>query len=103
MKNEKVILGLTLSVLVVLSLVGIIYSHQTKMNDQTKEDILEVKERVEPELFAIPGVVGVGIQEGQIAVYVKEINSEILSAIPLSIEGYRIIVIETGEIFATQI
>ncbi len=102
MKNKKIILGLILSALIILSLVGMIYSHQTKMDNQTKEDILLVKERVAPDLMAIPGVVGVGIQKGQIAVYVKEATDEILSAIPLTIEGYSVIVIESGEFVVTQ-
>ena len=66
------------------------------------ETILGVKERVEPELFAIPGVVGVAIEKGKITVYVKKITAVTLATIPLSIEGYGVTVIETGEIFATQ-
>ncbi len=66
------------------------------------ETILEVKKRVTSTLFDIPGVVGVGIQKGQIAVYVKKITAVTLATIPMSIEGYGITVIESGEFFAIQ-
>ena len=64
--------------------------------------ILQVKASATQELMAIPGVVGVGIQKGKIAVYTKKTTKTVLAAIPLSIEGYNVIVIEIGEIFALQ-
>ena len=62
--------------------------------------ILQVKASSTPELMALPGVVGVGIQKGKIVVYTKKTTKTILSAIPLTIRGYDVGVIEIGEIFS---
>ena len=67
-----------------------------------KYKILQVKDIITPQLMAIPGVVGGGIQKGKIASYTKKTTTKVLSAIPLTIEGYGTKIIEIGEIFAFQ-
>jgi len=64
--------------------------------------ILQIKASVTPKLMTIPGVVGVGIQKGKIAVYIKKRTAETLSAIPLTIGGYGVKIVESGEFFAFQ-
>lgn len=69
--------------------------------------VTRVKERHEGRLLAIPGVVGVGVGlsgrvTGQpvIEVYIKEATSALQQALPSSLDGVEIKIVETGEIFA---
>jgi hypothetical protein len=69
------------------------------------QDIKQVMEAHVDELMAIPGVVGVAIgalDDGKpcIRVLVVEDNSEIRSKIPAELEGYPVVIDETGELRA---
>src|SRR5215208_1730280 len=63
----------------------------------------QVKARHEGELFAVPGVVGVGIGraadtgEVVIRVYVSQLTEQVRQAIPDQLEGIRVEIAETGE------
>ncbi len=69
------------------------------------QEIKQVMKAHVEELMANPGVVGVAIgalDDGRpcIRVLVVEDNSEIRSKIPTELEGYRVVIDETGEIRA---
>jgi hypothetical protein len=57
-----------------------------------------------PHWMAIPGVLGtaIGRHDEQLClkVYVSELTDEVVRAIPESIDGYRIVIQETGPITA---
>ena len=69
--------------------------------------VRKVKEKHEPKLLAVPGVIGVGIGHsgktpGQVAieVYVKDSASAGRSQLPSSLEGVEVKLVETGEVQA---
>lgn len=61
-----------------------------------------VIERHASELLDIPGVVGVahGEQEGQsvVQILVEHRTAELVAKLPRALEGYRVVVVESGEI-----
>src|SRR5690242_4281141 len=68
-----------------------------------QRDIDTVKEAHTPELMALPGVVGVYVgrtEKGEpcIGVMVIRKTEELVKKIPRSLEGYPVIIDETGEI-----
>ncbi len=68
--------------------------------------VAEVKQRHEAELLNIPGVLGAGVgvssEHGAVAVkvYVEHDTPEVRASIPSSLEGIRVLVVETGAIVA---
>ena len=62
----------------------------------------EVQEEHQKRLLAIPGVVGIGqgISQGKpcFRIYVDKLTPELSAKIPKEIEGYPVVVLETGEI-----
>ncbi|MGH7774161.1 MAG: hypothetical protein ACREQA_18205 [Candidatus Binatia bacterium] len=69
--------------------------------------VKRVKERHESRLLGIPGVVGVGVGlskriagQAVIEVYVKESPGALKRAIPSSLDGVEVDIVETGEIIA---
>ena len=57
--------------------------------------------------MAVPGVIGVGVgasektsREAAIEIYVKEAGESMLRALPKSLDGVEVKIIETGEIHA---
>jgi hypothetical protein len=69
--------------------------------------VRRVKERHEGRLFAIPGVIGVGVgvsektsRQAAIEIYVKEAGESMHRALPKSLDGVEVKIIETGEIHA---
>jgi hypothetical protein len=69
--------------------------------------VRRVKERHEGRLLAIPGVIGVGVgvsektsRQAAIEVYVKEAGESLHRALPKSLDGVEVKIIETGEIRA---
>ena len=62
----------------------------------------EIQEEQEKRLMAIPGVVGMGqgLSEGKrcFRVYVDRLTPELSEKIPTTIEGYPVVVIQTGQI-----
>lgn len=63
-------------------------------------NIFQAKEISTPQLMSIPGVVGTGISEIRqtIIIYVKTITPTILSMIPKKIRGYKVEILEIGEV-----
>jgi len=57
------------------------------------EELLQIKERREAELLKIKGVVGVGIRNRRIVIYVEEATPEVLAAVPTSIEDIPVMVV----------
>lgn len=71
----------------------------------TEEQAVEVKEKHEPELFDIPGVIGTGVSSfspAKINVYVKELTPEIVRKVPKEINGVPTNIIEIGEVVLLQ-
>lgn len=69
--------------------------------------VTRVKERHEGQLLGIPGVAGVGVGGPDsvggppvIEIYVKEATEALRTALPNSLEGVQVRIVETGEIFA---
>jgi hypothetical protein len=69
--------------------------------------VRRVKERHEGRLLAIPGVIGVGVgvsektsRQAAIEIYVKEAGESLHRALPRSLDGVEVKIIETGEIRA---
>ena len=66
--------------------------------------IEEVQEKYQDQLMAIPGVVGVGIGESDgkpvIKVLVIKKSPELEQKLPKTLEGYSVVIEETGEIRA---
>ena len=69
--------------------------------------VRRIKERHEDRLLAVPGVVGLGVGVSQkpigqaaIEIYVKEATESLNQALPRSIDGVEVKIIETGEIHA---
>jgi hypothetical protein len=64
----------------------------------------EVQEEHQRRLLAIPGVVGMGqgLSEGKpcFRIYVAKLTPELSAKIPKTIEGYPVVVIESGKIKA---
>jgi hypothetical protein len=77
---------------------------RNERDSDPRDPILTVKERYEAELMSIPGVVGVGIGERDgdivIVVMVEERTDLIDKRVPAMLEGYRVIIEETGPIIA---
>ncbi len=77
------------------------YGGEKEMSAKTIEEVL--KEHTE-ELMSIPGVVGIGQglcnDKPCIKVFVIEKTPELAQKIPNSLEGYQVIIEETGEIRA---
>lgn len=69
--------------------------------------VTRVKERYEGKLLGIPGVVAVGVglsdniaAQPVIEVHVKKATDQLRRALPASLEGVAVKIVETGEIFA---
>jgi hypothetical protein len=64
----------------------------------------EVQEEHQKHLLAIPGVVGIGqgISQGKpcFRIYVDKLTPELSAKIPMTIEGYPVVVLQTGAIKA---
>ena len=64
----------------------------------------EVQEEHQKRLLAIPGVVGIGqgISQGKpcFRIYVDKLTPELSAKIPREIEGYPVVILQTGEIKA---
>src|SRR5262245_40891405 len=64
----------------------------------------EVQEEHQKRLLAIPGVVGIGqgISQGKpcFRIYVGKLTPELSAKIPTTIEGYPVVVLQTGDIKA---
>lgn len=68
-------------------------------------EILEIKEAVERDLMAIPGVAGVGAAKSspeKIRVYVEKMVPEVMAKIPETIGGFDVEVIESGKFVAME-
>jgi hypothetical protein len=67
-------------------------------------DILAVKEKHEPQLLAISGVVGVGITERDgkqsIVLFVQENTAQIEQAAPKTLDGYPVVIEAIGTVRA---
>ena len=79
----------------------------TQVNPAAVDAVRRVKERHEARLLAIPGVVGLGVGRSErvigqaaIEIYVKQATSSLRQAIPDSLEGVEVKIVETGEIQA---
>lgn len=76
------------------------------VNPAAVDAVTRVKERHEGRLLSIPGVVGVGVGLSTrvtgpvIEIYVKEATEALRRALPSSLEGVHVEIVETGEIFA---
>lgn len=57
--------------------------------------IYSVKEKYENWLLSLPGVVGVGVMDGEIVVYVT--SQRYASLLPTSLEGYPVRPVVVGE------
>lgn len=70
----------------------------------TRAPLAQVLERHASELMHLPGVIGVGEgeSEGQpaIVVFVEQRTTEIAARLPKQIEGYAVVLRETGEVKA---
>lgn len=83
-------------------------SHQLPelVNPAAVDAVTRVKERHEGRLLSIPGVVGVGVGLSTrvtgpvIEIYVKEATEALRRALPSSLDGVHVEIVETGEIFA---
>lgn len=69
---------------------------------ESEERINEAKDRLSPQLFSLPGVVGVGVERDEsgrfvLAVHVETDNPKLLSQLPKEVEGYRVKVITSGQ------
>jgi hypothetical protein len=78
-----------------------------QVNQAAVDAVRRVKERHEGRLLAIPGVVGVGvgasekaIGEAAIEVYVIQATESVQRALPQSLDGVEVKMVETGEIHA---
>jgi D-alanine-D-alanine ligase-like ATP-grasp enzyme len=78
-----------------------------QVNQAAVDAVRRVKERHEGRLLAIPGVVGVGvgasekaIGEAAIEVYVIQAAESVQRALPQSLDGVEVKMVETGEIHA---
>ncbi|RMF56370.1 MAG: hypothetical protein D6743_20370 [Calditrichaeota bacterium] len=69
-----------------------------------KLSITEVQKKHEQDLMALDGVVGVGIGEDNgeavILVMVEKKTAELEKRIPKTLEGYRVVLYESGQIRA---
>lgn len=90
-------LNLILIVLTVTTIINVCYSCLPSASD-----ILTVKERHEPDLLAVPGVVGVGIgncnKKPCIKVFVDIRTPELERRIPKQLDGFEVSVEVTGSI-----
>ncbi|MGH8003363.1 MAG: hypothetical protein ACRECJ_01385 [Limisphaerales bacterium] len=70
-------------------------------NRMTAKSIQQVQEEHTDHLMSLPGVVGTAIGESQgkpcIKVYVTQNTAEIEKGVPDSLEGYPVVIEETGE------
>ena len=69
--------------------------------------VTRVKERHENRLLGIPGVVGIGVGLSDrvagrpvIEIYVKQATDSLRRALPSSLDGVEVKIVESGEIFA---
>ena len=60
-------------------------------------ELLRIKKKKERNLLSIPGVVGVGVRNRRIMVYVE--NDKIVEEIPLEADGIPITAFVTGKIY----
>jgi hypothetical protein len=71
-----------------------------------KPTIAELLKKHTDRLMAIPGVVGVGEGESKgkpcIRVFVGKKNHKLMKSIPSSLEGYQVIVDESGQFHAVK-
>jgi hypothetical protein len=76
------------------------------LSDAVVAAVAAVQARHEDTLLAVPGVVGVGVGAGKVPgeaaihVLVVKATADLLKAIPLSLEGVDVLVVETGRIVA---
>jgi len=76
------------------------------LSDAVVAAVAAVQARHEDTLLAVPGVIGVGVGAGKlpgqaaIHVLVVQATADLLKAIPLSLEGVDVLVVETGKIVA---
>jgi len=97
-------IGLSIFIVGVATCRSIIFINQVKENTMQRKTIEEVLERYTKEWMSFRGVVGTaqGICDGRpcIKVYVTQRNPELETRIPDIIEGYQVVIEETGEIKA---
>ena len=79
----------------------------TQASQAALDAVTRVKEHHEGRLLAVPGVIGVGVgvsektsREAAIEIYVKEAGESMHRALPKSLDGVEVKIIETGEIHA---
>ena len=70
----------------------------------TGKSMNEVQEDHQKRLLAIPGVIGIGQGSSQgkpcFRIYVDKLTPELSAKIPTTIEGYPVVVLQTGDIKA---
>ncbi len=103
-KRSALVIGL------IFIAVGVTYCSNIGINDHQGEftmaphTIEDTLKRHTAELMSIPGVVGTaeGLSDGEpcISVFVIERTPEIDRSVPESIEGYKVVVVESGEVNA---
>ncbi len=80
--------------------------HQEGTTQMPKPTIEQVQERYQDQWMAIPGVVGVGIgaidDKPVIKVLVVQKTAALEQKIPKMVEGYSVVIEETGEIRARE-
>jgi hypothetical protein len=84
---------------------GTIENHK-RAHDMQKLTIEQVQEKYQDQWMAVPGVIGVGIgavaNKPVIMVMVAKKAPEIRQKIPKTVEGYSVVIEETGEIRARE-
>lgn len=77
-----------------------------KGNQMPNKPIQQVQEEHTDHMMSLPGVVGTGIGESQgkpcIKVFVSQKTAEIEKGVPKSLEGYPVVIEETGEFKALE-
>ena len=93
-------------VLLFVFVIGNIQCNKEGEQPMVKKPIEEVLKTHTDHLMSIPGVVGTGIGESEgkpcIKVLVVKKTEEIEKKIPSELEGYKIVIDETGEIRALE-